>query len=1824
MVFLWGLGGLVGKLIGGLTDWLRNGMETLIDKFFQVAIETFLHIQNPYGVQKANEAWMNTFHLSLAVFPVMIILGLLSMPFADEQKTSLWRQGLRIVGVIAIIATCRPLIGFGVDLSNAMTTALMPQGSDLISILLPGDGLMTDLSSSFSAIALILIIYFLGIYMAVALGIVLILLQLRTFFIYLVYIASPLLAVFWYADWGLLENVNEFANKWSRMGIYTLLSGPIIAIIFRTMYVLADGALMQGADGAVEGVAAFWSHFVLVTSFPIIMIAAVWKIISWAGEPIGAGQAMTGMTMAFGAAIGAAAGSLGESGSAASGAQSGKQAANAAGSGAGGGGGGGASGSSGGTASGGGSRPGVASESPGTGSGQGTLADAVRDQDDATVSADDASGGPSKATASASGAGPKGGVGGDVPGGTGGSEGPSNEVTGSASGSESGGEPQGYINAAKDRYSDFKERNAARINDTVSSYKESAKDRLNPTNIERMRAQSKRQQAQHLEQSQQQFDDAIDADAGEHGAVDLAQAEEAGALNHSSKATNFDTESAPAAELNEDGTFQYRNENDEMVTESVGSTRQQFRDQKNDLLDQADAHEERADSLDQSMSETTSRLKKTGGNVKGKYGPAVQQARQAFGQEAVRGTVGAHSPYLMAGGSGVFGGGQRGGGDGSGSPDVGSHEHEESTNRPETAVSASDAARHQETLSETGERFDAMGEELEFEPGGGRTPDGVAQQGYLKTADDGETVGAVEVGEDSDVSLPSDESFQLGNVQMGKRDGSNNQSLPQENGEYNTFQLDEHSRLIDENEARVDETIGNDAMVGEEAQYKDMLIREADSDPESYAAQYYGESPTGERLPINAEDEEAKEALDDHVGDRADVTGTVENEYGMSTDTHPEYEGAHDYAALNVSLGDEDEASAGDGSAGEQASSADNTGASESASTATSSSGSSHSVDTTGSTTSSSSESTSGGHSVSSKSSNSSSKSGRTAGPTEEMAASDLTGDAMDDASGMSDYPDNADVSIPDDAKYEYVSEPASHETQKSKGSFKLVNDDEVSGDAPEQIGAIGFNGGAITDENGNPELNANGDPKTMPEDGDWNFDSTPESENPVIEGQDLNDVQPRHFYDGNSEHAHDDAGKMAAEHGGESNAYAQVRPSEETDMSGHTHTGTLNESSSGTVEDGSSSKSDSLGGDAGGSEATPRGGAEPSSSGSHSTPETQTPDPHSGENSEVNETSDEPESTSGESASASASSGAGASEASTPDYGATVEASEKTIPTEGVDNVDSLDGERVDARGVGGTDIINDAQLESSDRDSDSRIQLADQTRETEVAEYGEGRLENIEKGDSFEIQNGEVAELNNGTDVLQMDEETVVEETAEHEGDPTVSLGSDRSNTGSDHDDGPSGDHGGGGDGGGSGGGPSDGSTSDGSETSNHSSGGSSPSADEFEFEHDESDGHRRHEGGSSGTEHSVSTQQVDTGGDVEEVKKGEVADNPSENKPDEESESDSDDDSTDSDGEPDSGGGDGGTPPNPGSGSSTAGAHSGSGDDSPAWENRARNWREHQVESESGAVDETDPFTAESMQVATFEDGEQAYITDYDDLNESLDDDDIVNSVDTEELKHQSLAGHEWTESMGQDVPNVAYNEDENELVQQEAGGVDTETWSIGEAPDEVLEEVDRDDYEETMAVQLLGGNLDTGEDNVHVTEDGDLQVIDFDRTASEMGQVDDPDEMEINAGAAGRVGSTIGEVNDDFHTDRFEYETEVTERATEIATELEENGETEEVLESVETVDEQHSGETEPAAPLMRHNIKSLADSNAAVESDGDSEDVVKEEAENQEAGGDNEE
>jgi hypothetical protein len=230
---------------------------------------------------------------------------------------------------------------------------------------------------------------------------------------------------------------------------------------------------------------------------------------------------------------------------------------------------------------------------------------------------------------------------------------------------------------------------------------------------------------------------------------------------------------------------------------------------------------------------------------------------------------------------------------------------------------------------------------------------------------------------------------------------------------------------------------------------------------------------------------------------------------------------------------------------------------------------------------------------------------------------------------------------------------------------------------------------------------------------------------------------------------------------------------------------------------------------------------------------------------------------------------------------------------------------------------------------------------------------------------------------------------------------------------------------------------------------------------------------------------------------------------------------------------------------------------------------------------------------MKVEQLKDGSRAYITPYGEMAEAADSGELPpDNQDPEELKQQSLAGLAFAEEMGAEVPRTVHEGDE--VIQQEVGGPDTETWTVRDAPDRILEKVDEDEFTRKMAIKTLAGDPDTRTDDLRVGEDGTIYLTDFDRTGaesySEFGRDGDIGSMTEYAAT---IGTEIGQVNDDFKGDKTAHQREIGERAINMAKDLKEEGEVDEVLNPVRERDQEIQAREEVAEEI-NENIERLAD------------------------------
>jgi type IV secretion system protein TrbL len=233
-------------------------------------------------------AWDDVFRLSIALLPILIAAGLIAMPFSQDREASLWNMVARVVAVIFFIAISQPLFGFLIEASNAVTNALAPATFVLTFNADLGGSWGSTLGLGVEVVALLVAVPL----MLIATILASVLLVLRQFIVVTVAVGAPFFAVLWYANWGPMKAISNFAATWLRMGVYALLVGPIIALVMRVFNVIATGGISATGD-----IADFYVSAALALIFPIILFVVIWKTIGWAGQPLGVDAAFT-MTVA--------------------------------------------------------------------------------------------------------------------------------------------------------------------------------------------------------------------------------------------------------------------------------------------------------------------------------------------------------------------------------------------------------------------------------------------------------------------------------------------------------------------------------------------------------------------------------------------------------------------------------------------------------------------------------------------------------------------------------------------------------------------------------------------------------------------------------------------------------------------------------------------------------------------------------------------------------------------------------------------------------------------------------------------------------------------------------------------------------------------------------------------------------------------------------------------------------------------------------------------------------------------------------------------------------------------------------------------------------------------------------------------------------------------------------------------------------------------------------------------------------------------------------------------------------------------------------------
>ena len=217
----------------------------------------------------------------------------------------------------------------------------------------------------------------------------------------------------------------------------------------------------------------------------------------------------------------------------------------------------------------------------------------------------------------------------------------------------------------------------------------------------------------------------------------------------------------------------------------------------------------------------------------------------------------------------------------------------------------------------------------------------------------------------------------------------------------------------------------------------------------------------------------------------------------------------------------------------------------------------------------------------------------------------------------------------------------------------------------------------------------------------------------------------------------------------------------------------------------------------------------------------------------------------------------------------------------------------------------------------------------------------------------------------------------------------------------------------------------------------------------------------------------------------------------------------------------------------------------------------------------------------------DSYRAFITDYAEV-------DSRRSISYKQA-HSQMATFAFTDAMGIRTPAHTWNDSEEWVAVasvEKYGRSETRSVMDVKNDDDAAEfanNVDREAYVDQMAVQMLAGNTDLHSKNIKLGRDGSVHCFDFDRAGRRF---PDMASMEADARKASQSAGRIEFRRDGtFNVDR----TDITDRAAEVAYELEESGRKEAVIERVKQYDRlfyNRSGES--FASTFEHNIELAAD------------------------------
>lgn len=254
----------LGIVVDGIVNFLNlllQGILEFIGDMFATGVRELLFFESPYELVGPNQAFAYNLRFALALLPIVVVIGALSMPFANRRKAVTWRQVWRVIEVLIFIALARPALHVALVLVNVTGEYVFPTSYDLS---FAGEGLLNSLSAlGVTGIALVIGGYVLSGISFLGILFLFFVLFLREFIFHLVYQGFPILIVGWYLDWGPFRIVNHIAVVVFRLAGYLVLVGPLIALALQVGVVFGGGSWPPDgqAPSDPETTVEFWRQF---------------------------------------------------------------------------------------------------------------------------------------------------------------------------------------------------------------------------------------------------------------------------------------------------------------------------------------------------------------------------------------------------------------------------------------------------------------------------------------------------------------------------------------------------------------------------------------------------------------------------------------------------------------------------------------------------------------------------------------------------------------------------------------------------------------------------------------------------------------------------------------------------------------------------------------------------------------------------------------------------------------------------------------------------------------------------------------------------------------------------------------------------------------------------------------------------------------------------------------------------------------------------------------------------------------------------------------------------------------------------------------------------------------------------------------------------------------------------------------------------------------------------------------------------------------------------------------------------------------------------